>query len=464
MPDAIHPPYLHVVPSSDGGSARKSVTQMPYPLEVGFEAALVAALVQRPALWRRIGAELDPAFMPTASAGLLLKAAADVARERPSAAPDTLPVLQRIRLWSDEGKLAVEKLDAAKSLLDGALEHGLPDDDALCGGVVPILRQRLEQAAVIAGTMEFAKGKGGDMGRVSALIERARHIGEVDDGFGNMLRPASFDAIRAISLVRRFATGIQEVDVAANGGLVHGGLGIIAGSTGVGKSLTIDQIIAEGLRGGMFCGLVTLELSREEHEARIMANLSGCTIDSILSGEGPEYERARATMEGLFPRMGWLTTIYMESASASVVKIKEWVRRESERAGTRMNLLCIDFLKKVKKVGTEKLRDDEGGERTEMVFDAMRNFAYKDGEVDFIWTPDHVRNRNARKNRKLDVDDVAGSSEKTRTADLVLGLEHAEDDQLQWTILKNRHGPFPLVVGSLPHNKACGRIGPVQRS
>lgn len=147
-----------------------------------------------------------------------------------------------------------------------------------------VIRLKMEDTQrAISRSIEIVKSRGQD-------FEMGRHSFRIIDGHGIQVyrrvqapRKASRDRAGAFDPETRLSSGIPGLDGLLNGGYFVGSTTVVAGISGVGKSVMGLQFIAEGARRGER----SLMLSLDEQVDQIMRNGASIGIDlkaSIESG------------------------------------------------------------------------------------------------------------------------------------------------------------------------------------
>ncbi len=130
-----------------------------YAFDPDFERAVVALCCERPRFYGRIGVALNPEFLRSPEAQLILKAAQSCARTSGRGPSSSLIVVQRIRTWVDDGKLTLADAHDAAEYLDAAEDKGLPPEDDVADEIAPLLRTRAQEELVRTALDSHGKGQ-----------------------------------------------------------------------------------------------------------------------------------------------------------------------------------------------------------------------------------------------------------------------------------------------------------------
>jgi circadian clock protein KaiC len=158
------------------------------------------------------------------------------------------------------------------SSFDGNSSTSLPEE-SIADTVIRIKMEDSQRA--IIRSLEIVKSRGQD-------FHMGRHSFRIIDGRGIQVyrrvqapRKASRDRAAALDPTTRLTTGIPGLNEMTNGGYFVGSTTVVAGISGVGKSVMGLQFIAEGERRGER----SLMLSLDEQVEQIMRNASTIGID-----------------------------------------------------------------------------------------------------------------------------------------------------------------------------------------
>ena len=175
-----------------------------------------------------------------------------------------------------ENLTAILALEAVALNNNRALNNGesaTMHEESIADTVIRLRLEDHERAAVRS--IEIAKSRGHD-------FQMGRHTFKIVDGMGIEVyrrvqapRPGSRDRAAAFDPTTRTATGIPGLDPIVNGGYFLGSTTVVAGISGVGKSIMGLHYIAEGARRGER-GLL---LSLDEQVPQIMRNAASIGID-----------------------------------------------------------------------------------------------------------------------------------------------------------------------------------------
>ena len=165
---------------------------------------------------------------------------------------------------------AVLALEA--SALNGDGPRMLPEESI----ADTVIRVRMEdQARATVRSIEIVKSRGHD-------FQMGRHSFRIVDGHGLQVfrrvqapRRASRDRAAAFDPTTRTSTGVPGLDAIVNGGYFLGSTTVVAGISGVGKSVMALQYIAEGARLGERSVMFTLD----EQVEQIKRNAKSIGID-----------------------------------------------------------------------------------------------------------------------------------------------------------------------------------------
>ncbi|MEX2282078.1 MAG: ATPase domain-containing protein [Gemmatimonadota bacterium] len=165
---------------------------------------------------------------------------------------------------------AVLALEASAFSVDQS--SSLPEE-SIADTVIRLRLEDIQRAAVRS--IEIAKSRGHD-------FQLGRHSFRIIDGSGLQVyrrvqapRQLSRDRAGAFDTSTRISTGVPGLDEVVNGGYFLGSTTVVAGISGVGKSVMALQYVAEGVR----LGERSLMLSLDEQVPQVMRNARAIGLD-----------------------------------------------------------------------------------------------------------------------------------------------------------------------------------------
>lgn len=152
-------------------------------------------------------------------------------------------------------------------------QNGSLPEESIADTVIRLKMEENERA--VARSVEIVKSRG-------QSYQMGRHTFQIVDGQGLQMyrrvqapRGSRRDRAGAYDPTTRISTGIPGLDALTNGGYFVGSTTVVAGISGVGKSVMGLQYIAEGTRRGERCLMVSLD----EQEDQIIRNAASIGID-----------------------------------------------------------------------------------------------------------------------------------------------------------------------------------------
>lgn len=429
--------------------------EQPYNFDAVFESCVVTLACSNPRFYGRVGVSLDPELMRSESAKHAMRAAHAINKDVGHGPTASVLVIQRLRAWMADGKITLEAIKLVAEMFDAAEDAGLPDVESVVAEVAPLIQQRMRDEAVQEAIDAFGKKR--DLSKAVAIELKAARVGTADTSVGTLMGPESWAEVSSLKDIERMPTGIIELDSGLDGGLQRGGLGVVLGAAGDGKSMMLSHTASVNLVAGAFVGYATLELPRPEILARMKANITGIPINLLKAGDTREAQQKFAA---LAHRMGPCVVQDFTPYATTADDIKEWVERSEEFIGRKMDLLIVDYGDKVGVRATKK--DGTSSEYTSarIVFESMRIYSFE--RKMFTWTASQAT-RQKDKKKLLDLNDTADSLHKVRVADLVISLNIEEDEEggdktVRIKVAKHRTGKSKFVVGPLPGAYEVGQV------
>jgi hypothetical protein len=420
-----------------------------YGFTRAFELAVLRHLVLEPRVWGQVGGSIEPDALGSEEAKLLAKAVAAIAAETGRGPGSGTLVVQRVARWRHEGRVTHEQVMAVSDLVDELEDwENPPPVDGVVHELVPVLQERRNREAVRMAMKRVATRD--DLTDVIEHLQATSRLGTTQAVTGVELGPDALAVVRNLRQTDRLRTGILELDTELGGGPPISSLSVAMGGSGDGKSMLLCHMAGSALMGGFNVLVATLELNDGQWLARLMANLTGIPIDTIIEGS---MERDCAHRLGDLP-LGRCEVGHWAPEVTRVADLMEWVDQVEQRKGWKADLLVVDY---ADLLGHSKMRDYEGMRE---VYSGLREeFAVK--RHGWVWTACQSRRKAKGGKEKQGADDGADSQHKIRVSDLWIVLRMSEDgSEIEYYVAKNRGGKRGGSV-TLPTELECARIAPI---
>ncbi len=284
--------------------------------------------------------------------------------------------------------------------------------------------------AVAAPGIRTAAEIASDAERILSGFAADRGAGEpvtAADAMAQVLRDADDGAGRA-----GLMTGIDDLDF-LTGGLEPGQLVIPAARPAVGKTAVALAIARHVARNEGRVAFFSLEMTRRELAARLLAAESGIPARVLRSGPNPGEWAALADAA---TKRGNSSLILDDRAAASVAYIRARCRRLKREGG--LSLVVIDYLQLMAPENPRANRNEQVGSLSR----GLKALA-KELQVPVIALAQLNRTSENRADKRPMLSDLRDSGEVEQDADAVLLLSRATEagDVIECDLAKHRQGP-----------------------
>ncbi len=250
-------------------------------------------------------------------------------------------------------------------------------------------------------------------------------------------------------------TGYQDLDDLLGGGLLSGGMYVLAARPGMGKTTLALNIIDRQARRGLPVLFVSLEMDQEQIQAKRLSRECGISSHKLLMGplDDEECQRVAETMEALRAM-----PVYLNAKPAATVSQIEMMGRKVKGLG----LVVIDYIGKVapEKRGRRSSRYEDVTEISGDIKTMARRL-----KVPVLALCQLNRGLILRQDPTPQLSDLRDSGSIEQDADGVIFL-HREDyyspegrefriSSMRTIVAKNRHGPTGecSIAFDLEHSK-----------
>jgi len=420
----------------------------PYSFDARFECAVTALLVVSTRFFNRIGPHLDPERFSNPSAKLLVTAACDIYEKTGKAPGSEAVVLQRIRAEHERGRVKSAHLEACADYLMDGIDAGLPDVDVTIELVSDVVKRVQQEAVMDRAFVTFAER--GDMTEVARKLEAVESIGRNDASYGATLDDFAQELDR-LGTVDRLPTGFKELDAETGGGPARGEFVFWLAGQKIGKSMALVQNAAIGMYRGLHVAVATLELDEIKWRARVLGTITGTPYQDILQHgkKSVAFERYESIMQD--GGMGLLAVHKFGGHQTPLSAVLDWVRREEDRRGKRVELLVIDYADKL--IG-RNISDSEYVQMRD-VYEGIRLWALDSNS--WAWSASQAQ--RIAIGEMPTANHCADSQHKVRVTDGMIGITRTPDENnnVSAKILAWRNGPGEgKQAGPLPNGFEFG--------
>ncbi len=421
----------------------------PYPLDPAYQMALANALCSRPRVFGVVGRELTPDRFALPAAALAVKLARAHAKEHGMGPSAVALVSQRAYALVASGKLHLDAYEALLDLFLASTDVRMTDKE-LVEPVAAIIRAEMSQQVVRTAMDDYAKR--GTFDATTKMARAMERVGVVDRQTGLRFGRTALDAIRRRRFVEKLPVGLTDLDAGLGGGLGRGHAGLYIAVSKGGKSIYLNHAGATALRRGLFVAMATLELSEEDQQARLIANLTGFPTDTVMYGGADE--RIEEMLDEMAPTLGVYRAKFFPAKVTSMLDIEAWIEELEEEEGREVDLVLVDY---IDKVASSNSRHESSYDVQEQAAEDFRLYVHN--RQKYGWSAAQPQRLDAKaRRRRLEMDDVSGSMGKIRVFDLVVTGHKPTDDVLELYVAGNRHGPDKWAVPAFPHDFATGRL------
>lgn len=256
----------------------------------------------------------------------------------------------------------------------------------------------------------------GDLEKAKSIVHASSKLTQIDSNLGINL----FDSIEDpyTEDIRKVSTSIEPLDVALNGGLGIGELGLIMAPPGVGKSMMLCYLGKQAILHNYRVAHLTFELSGERTRMRYEAGLTGIPTNELRIRFDEKCRLLReVNKDGKFNDS--LYIIEYPTKACSISKIQTHLDTLADR-GFIPDLIIVDYLDIIAWDRGMDKRDGLGANT-----EGLRMIA---GERKIpVWSATQT-NREAVNKIVYGMENVAECFEKVMIADIIVTICQTEDE------------------------------------
>jgi replicative DNA helicase len=150
-------------------------------------------------------------------------------------------------------------------------------------------------------------------------------------------------------------TGYDYLDKTTGGGWSEGALYVVAGASGVGKSIWLANLAAQGFRNGLNVAVISLEIRERKLMRRLGANLLNIPINTyqqILDRDPAAFRKKLQFLKSGMSALsggdeipgGNIRVKEFPTSTVNVLQIEAYLRKMEELKGEKFKLIVLDYL------------------------------------------------------------------------------------------------------------------------
>lgn len=368
-------------------------------------------------------------------------------------APGGVPVvLQRVEREVNEGRLAHEDQTAVEDWVWQNFIGFVPNPAEAVVAEFGVNVRARAQFLALDNAVKQSRSRA-DLSPFAAKIVEAAQIGRSSPK-GRVLRTMEDlkKVLNEAGDLDRLSTGVHTLNALLDGGLARGAMGLILASTGVGKSQLLIQLGAAAMIQGKNVSLVLLEGTEAEATSRLLAVLSGLTLNDVRCYQ----DEAIQVIADRWPGLGQFAITSMEATGSLSTSIVSFWNEEAQKLGQPFDLYLLDYVDCVSGVSETEARSAKASNDYHIAKAVMRHLSdYIKNINSRLWTPIASKRLQKGVRQDLDINDGADSQHKVRIADVVLALNKLKappatatdgsvlpdaDVMIEASVLKHRQG------------------------
>jgi replicative DNA helicase len=428
----------------------------PYPFTRDFELAVLRQVVADPAVLPHLSGCIEADRFPSTDVQLAFEAVLGYFKriKRP---PTSIALLQEVRGWKEAGKRDVvqqvaQTLDAAEEIIPVASEY-----------VIEQVAQEARKVAVWKALDQGLHLHGqGNLEEIERVISAAVRIGRVDVNIGVdwVASLAERTAERKNhKSVKRWGTGVVELDDLLRGGLSAGELGVVVAAPGAGKSTFLVTVTTHVMNLGGTVVYYSFEMNEPDLVDRIDSAVTSIPMDELQRRAEQVQREVGAWLER---SKGACVVKKFPARVTSVKEVRAHLEHLRMDRGIAPTVLVFDYADKM--ASNDGQRYEKDHQIVGAVYDEIRNLGAEFGCP--VWTASQT-NAEGDEAKVAGGHHIARSREKWSNADVMISINRTDDEkaneQVRFHIIKARYAADGVTVGPLRSDYARGRCVPLVR-
>jgi len=224
------------------------------------------------------------------------------------------------------------------------------------------------------------------------------------------------------------------------------------------NSFALCHTAAWNVVEGRFVGYVSLELSQEQVEARVIANITHVATEDLEQDELARH-LARMRLRKLEGHVGACWVKRFPAKATTMLDVRAWVKDCEAAAGRKMDLVVLDYADKLR---SHDKNDKDLYRGMGTVYEDFRLLCADENKWGVTASQStRAAAKEGAKGRRVEATDVADSIEKLRVLDLLVTISYDEDaETVSFHVGSDavRHGRGGFETAPQPHDRPHGRV------
>lgn len=276
--------------------------------------------------------------------------------------------------------------------------------------------------------------KKGRYGEVETKIKKAVQMGLVKDLGTNYFHDprGRLEALRKKD--HTIPTGWRDLDVKLFGGVIRGSLNVVAGQSGQGKSLFLQNWSLNFVEQGLNVVYITYELSEKLCATRIDAMVTGYSTKDVFKN----LDDVELRIGTYNKKNKGLLQIKQLPCGSTTNDIRAYIKEFEIQTNKRVDVIAVDYLDLMSPY-TVKVSAENMFIKDKYVTEELRNLAI---ELDCVVLSASQLNRSSYESADFDPSNIAGGISKINTSDNVFAIYSStsmrEQGRYQLQLMKTR--------------------------
>ena len=344
-------------------------------------------------------------------------------------AQDTMITILRTEL-EDCNELVVQQIKQffARVIAESKVEGGQYIKDVSLN----FCRKQKLKGALIESADLILRDDNSSYDEIRKMIDNALKLGcDNDCGYDYI---ADFEKRFELKARSPITTGWKLMDSLMHGGLGSGELGVVIAPTGVGKSMALVHLGAQGIKEGKTVIHYTLELADTVVASRYDSTITGISLNDLWANKEDVYDLVKDLD-------GRLIVKEYPTKTATTATIHNHLEKLI-RLGINPDMIIVDYGDLLRPIDKRKEKRNE----LESIYEELRSLAQQYNCP--VWTASQT-NRSGLNAEVITMESISEAFNKCFVADFIFTISRTIEDKSsnegRIFIAKNRNGPDGIV-------------------